>query len=747
MRARTVLARQVRRAVAVTLPGIVTLGVLATPSVATPSVAEDASRKVRADLLKTFDDQARERFVVEFEEFPDLAAASRIRDWTKRGAAVADALRKAAETSQADVIADLEAQGADYESFWINNTIHVESGTRRMAMTAAADDSVVTVRTADSVKLEQPSEADPEARAGGVEWGVADIKADQVWENYDASGQGIVVANIDSGVQYDHPALAATYRGNLGDGTFAHDYNWWDPSKLCGFEETTPCDNAGHGTHTMGTMVGDGGEGNKIGVAPGASWIAAKGCEFDTCSEFALTSSAQWVLEPTDRDGQNPDASKRPHIVNNSWGGGGNDTWYQDFVRAWVAAGIFPVFSNGNAGPACDTSGSPGDYPESYSVGNYTVDGTIAPTSSRGPGMDGENKPNVSAPGTDVRSSVPGDGYAAFTGTSMAAPHVAGTVALAWSAAPSVIGDIDATRQLLDDTARDTADAQCGGSTDDNNVYGEGRLDAMAVVEAAPKGAVGTLRGTVTDRDSGEPVTGARITLTGASSRSAVTGPDGEYALALTSGTYAMDVTAFGFVTEHVDGVEVRTGETTTTDVAVSVADQVVLSGSVRDGSGHGWPLYARVEVAGTPLATFTNPLTGGYSIEVPDGAAYEIRVAAEYPGYRASTEAISLDGDTALDWRLEVDPATCTAPGYRRGDGLRETFDSGAAPVGWSVVKDADTGQEWAFGDPGARGNLTGGLDGFAVVDADLGGKAAQDTSLVSPAVDLTGVSDPVLE
>ncbi|HYJ66727.1 MAG TPA: S8 family serine peptidase [Nocardioidaceae bacterium] len=747
MRNRIIRARHVRPAVAFALSAVVTLGVLAAPTAATPSAAEDASRKVQADLLGAFDDQAREQFVIEFGEFPDLAAASRIRDWTERGEAVADALRKTAETSQADVIADLEAQGADYQSFWINNTIHVESGTRRMALTAAGDDSVVTVRAADSIKLEQPVKAGPATNAAsGVEWGIADIKADQVWENYDARGQGIVVASIDSGVQYDHPALAATYRGNLGDGNIAHDYNWWDPAKICGFQETKPCDNAGHGTHTMGTMVGDGGEGNKIGVAPEARWIAAKGCEFDSCSEFALTSSAQWVLEPTDRKGQNPDASKRPQIVNNSWGGGGGDTWYQDFVRAWVAAGMFPVFSNGNAGPACATSGSPGDYPESYSVGNYTIDGTIAPSSSRGPGMDGENKPNISAPGTDVRSSVPGDGYAAFTGTSMAAPHLAGTIALVWSAAPSLIGDIDATRQLLDDTARDTADAQCGGSTDDNNVYGEGRLDALAVVEAAPKGAVGTLQGTVTDRDSGEPVTGARIILTGASSRSATTAPGGNYSIALTPGTYALDVAAFGFRTKHVDGVVVRAGEATTADVAVEVAERVVLSGSVRDDSGQGWPLYARVDLAGTPLSTFTNPVTGRYSIEVPDDATYEIRVAAEYPGYRSLTEAITLDGDASHDWRLDVDSATCTAPGYRRGDGLRENFETGAMPDGWSVV-DADTGQTWAFDDPGVRGNLTGGLDGFAGVDADLSGRAAQDTSLVSPAADLTGMSDPVLE
>lgn len=730
------------------MSSIVALGAVAGSTAAAPIASGDDTRKVEPSLLEALDEQSSEPVVIEFKESPDLAAASGIHDWTERGEAVADALRKTAEVSQADVIASLEAHGASYQSFWINNTIHLESGSRPMVLAAAADDSVVTVRSADSIELEPPAEAETgSAVTGDVEWGISDIRADEVWEQFDARGLGIVVANIDTGVEFDHPALAPAYRGSRPDGTSAHDYNWWDPTKTCGFLETTPCDTAGHGTHTMGTMVGDGGEGNRIGVAPATQWIAAKGCELDSCSEFALTSSAQWVLAPTDREGQHPDASKRPHIVNNSWGGGGSDSWYQGFVRAWVAAGIFPVFANGNAGPTCGTSGSPGDYIESYSVGNYTVDGTIAASSSRGPGMDGENKPNISAPGTDVRSSVPGHDYAAFTGTSMAAPHLAGTVALAWSAAPSLIGDIDGTRQLLDDTGRDTADSQCGGSTDDNNVYGEGRLDAFALVDAAPKGDVGTLRGVVTDRSSGHPVAGARVTVSGDSPRSATTGPDGEYSLTVAPGTYAVEAAAFGFVTEHRDGVVVRKDETTTTDIKVREAERVELRGSVRDGSGHDWPLYARVELPGTPLTTFTDPETGEYALEVPAGASYEMRVSAEYPGYRDSTESLDVDEDVSHHIRLERDPVSCTAPGYRRGDGLRESFGTGSVPAGWTVVSDTDSGQLWTFDDPGERGNLTGGVSGFAVVDADLAGQVAHDTSLVSPVVDLKEVANPVLE
>ena len=114
---------------------------------------------------------------------------------------------------------------------------------------------------------------------GTIEWGVNKINAPNVWSSYNVRGEGIVVANIDSGVQFDHPALARQYRGRLANGTFDHNYNWFDPSRICGNPSVAPCDNDGHGTHTMGTMVGDDGAGNQIGVAPAARWIAAKGCE------------------------------------------------------------------------------------------------------------------------------------------------------------------------------------------------------------------------------------------------------------------------------------------------------------------------------------------------------------------------------------------------------------------------------------------------------------------------------------
>ncbi|SEF11095.1 S8 family serine peptidase [Jiangella alba] len=711
-----------------------------------------AERKIEPELRDTLAEGAPSDVVIEFAQ-PDglageLAAAAAVPDWTARGEAVADALRDAARTSQADVVAELEARGVRYESFWITNTIIVEGASEQLATVAAADGAVTGVREPDTVALEEPVAAAPvrTAAATGVEWGVANIRADQVWEQ--TRGEGVVVASIDSGAQFDHPALVGSYRGNRHDGSFDHAYNWWDPSAVCGDPSTAPCDNVGHGSHTIGTMVGDDGAGNRIGVAPGATWISAKGCEFDGCSEFGLTSAAQWVLQPTDLDGRNPDSARRPDIVNNSWSGPAGDDWFRDIVRAWRAAGIFPVFSNGNTGPACGTAGAPGEYAEVYAVGNHNVNDRISFDSSRGPGTGGDTKPDISAPGTAVRSSVPGGGYAVYSGTSMAAPHVAGTVALLWSAAPSLAGDVDATRRLLDDGARDTDDTSCGGTADDNNVYGEGRLDALAVIASAPTGDVGTLSGTVTDAATGAPVEGAELSVTGPASRGTATDASGAYRLSLSAGSYDVTVSVFGYAPVRLDGVAVTADATTVEDLALTPLERVAVSGVVTDGSGAGWPLDARVDVDGTPLTTVTDPVTGAYELQVPVGAA-TLTVTPRYPGYVPETTTLDLTAATTADVAVAVDTDTCTAPGYGRGSaGLHESFDDPETPAGWSLVDHAGTGQGWTFDDPGGHGNRTGGSGGFAVLDSDAYGEdGEQDASLVTPAVDLTGVDRPVLE
>ncbi|MFE3287327.1 S8 family serine peptidase, partial [Streptomyces sp. NPDC059233] len=433
-----------------------------------------AGRKIEPELRAQLEASDKAVFWVYLDSAADLTAASRQSTRAAKAETVLRTKKEHAARSQAGVVKAIEGAQAEYTSYWIVNALRVV-GSEKLAGALAERPEVSRVAADDKVDLPRPAEGRREqAVADAIEWNIDRVKAPQVWDQTGVRGEGIVVANIDSGVDYTHPAVNRQYRGKNADGSYTHAYNWFDPARICA--GAAPCDNNDHGTHTMGTMVGDDGGANKIGVAPGAKWIAAKGCESDSCSEASLLASGQWIVAPTDANGQNPRPDLAPHVVNNSWGGPGGDTWYQEIVDTWRAAGIFPAFSNGNSGPGCSTSGSPGDYASSYSSGAFDINNAIASFSSRGAGPGGVVKPNIAAPGVNVRSSTPGGGYKAFSGTSMASPHTAATVALLWSAAPALEGDVTQTEALLDGTAQDTDAAQCGGSTADNNVVGEGRL-------------------------------------------------------------------------------------------------------------------------------------------------------------------------------------------------------------------------------------------------------------------------------
>ena len=246
-----------------------------------------------------------------------------------------DALTAAAATSQKESIEVLDAEGATYQTFYATNAIRVDAGDEALVEKLAGLGEVQSLWPTRDYAVEEPVKGKDVKDVDAVEWGVANINADDVWNEFGTTGEGIVVGNIDTGVQFDHPALVNQYRGNNGDGTFNHNYNWFDAAGSCA---TAPCDNNGHGTHTMGTMVGDDGGANQIGVAPGAKWIAANGC----CpSDEALIASGEWMLAPTDLDGREPRRQKRPHIVNNSWGSQvpSNDPFMEDVQEAWAASG------------------------------------------------------------------------------------------------------------------------------------------------------------------------------------------------------------------------------------------------------------------------------------------------------------------------------------------------------------------------------------------------------------------------
>ncbi|KAJ0392455.1 hypothetical protein ATCC90586_004749 [Pythium insidiosum] len=301
----------------------------------------------------------------------------------------------------------------------------------------------------------------------GQEWGVKRIGAPQVWAD-GTTGQGIVVGVIDTGARSTHEVLK---RGFLGK------YGWLDPET----KSAKPYDPFGHGTHVVGTIAGA----NGFGVAPAAKWMMCKACRVGKkCPETDLLDCAQFMLCPTDTDGKNPDCSKAPRIVSNSWGGGQGNFWYKDAVNAWIKAGMVPVFAMGNAGQyGCETANSPGDYPNVIGVGSTTIRDELSWFSSRGPTVNGRTKPDISAPGSSIKSAYNGSDvdYAYLSGTSMATPHVSGAVALLLSQNPEMeLDEIKVTLYTTTDQSGLWSNETCGGTSDavwPNNQFGHGRLN------------------------------------------------------------------------------------------------------------------------------------------------------------------------------------------------------------------------------------------------------------------------------
>lgn len=642
-------AATARAAVAVTAAGVfAAAGLLTAP---TATAAPRSTAVVDPGLAAAVAAGREATFFVELAGRADLSGAARQRG-PARKVATFQTLRAEAVRKQGALTRYLDHTKIGYESFWIANTVKVTGG-RELVDRLAARTDVVALRQERRYPIKTAATRGAVAAAGAEspEWGIKDIRADQVWSQYDDRGEGIVVANIDSGVQFDHPDLKANYRGNLGNGIFNHDYNWYDPTGQC--PGTTPCDNNGHGTHTMGTMVGAGG----IGVAPGARWIAVKGCEAEECSESSLLKAGQWILAPTDHSGQNPRPDLAPDIVNNSWGGG-NTIFYQDIVKSWNAAGIFEAFAAGNAGDGttCSTAEAPGAQAPVYGVGAYDADGAIASFSGFGPSLvDGSMKPNISAPGVDVRSTWPGNAYWTISGTSMATPHVAGAVALLWSSAPLLIGDIDATRAALNRSARNVDDTHCGGTADANNVWGEGKLDIFAAVDAAPHSAA-TVTGTVTDR-SGTALAGITVTATATATggrRSVTTNNAGGYKVYLPTGTYTITSTGYGYRTSTRENVAVVTGQTFTHDVTLDAVGRHPVAGTVRDVTGKPLP-GVTVRFSDAPVTPVVSDASGAFRFPAVAEGSFTLTATPAAPVLCNGVfrQALTVDGTESLAIRL----------------------------------------------------------------------------------------------
>lgn len=439
-------------------------------------------------------------------------------------------LRDTAEVSQREIRAELRKMKVPHRAFWITNVLAV-TGDRALVELLAARTDVEEIESDRAIKidLESLSPSPLPAAPAGVEWNIAKVNAPYVW-NLGFTGQGLIYANADTGVQWDHPALKQTYAGWNGSSA-DHNYVWWDAihedisgngSNPCGFNSPLPCDDGGHGTGTMGIGVGDDRAGNQIGVAPGATWIACRNMDEGVGRPSTYIECLEFFYAPTDLNKQNPDVSRRPHAVGNSYHCPPAELCtshsLQSAVEALRSAGVFMAVSAGNTG-YCSAIGVPGIEAAVFTVGATNAADSIWIGSSRGPvTVDGKilRKPDLVAPGEGVRSSFSGAAYTSGSGTSFAAPHVAGGVLLLWSAFPVLQRDIEATQALLELTAlHQTSTQGCGGDavTDvPNNVYGFGRLDLKAAYDymqaggSSPRILVTTQRGT--DGGSGNILSG-----------------------------------------------------------------------------------------------------------------------------------------------------------------------------------------------------------------------------------------------
>lgn len=472
----------------------------------------DWRSKVDAAVLAEAAHGANARFLVVMREQADVArAVDGAGDRATQGRRAVGALRRAA-ASQSGVLAALDSWHVPARALWVVDAVAVEAGLPVVQALASRPDVLALEYDGATLRATAEAGAASPSAPRGVEWNIARIGAPAVWAA-GVTGQGIVYANADSGVSWQAPTLKRSYRGWDGS-VAAHDYNWWDAIRTdlsgnggnpCGFGLRAPCDDHSHGSHVMGIAVGDDGQGNQIGVAPGARWIACRNMDEGTGSPSTYIECLQFFLAPTDLNGQNPDPSKRPNVIGNSYGCVPEEGCTSDSLRAAVdnvrAAGIFFAAAAGNEGRGgCSTvSFPPAQYDSATSVGATDQNDGIAVFSSRGPvTADGSlrPKPDLVAPGVGVRSASR-SGYVVFSGTSMAAPHVGGSVALLWSAFPELVGQVDATEKLLEDTASHLTSIEgCGGdapTTTPNNTFGHGRIDVAAAVQAQETAVAATL--------------------------------------------------------------------------------------------------------------------------------------------------------------------------------------------------------------------------------------------------------------
>lgn len=403
--------------------------------------------------------------IIEHSDKVDVEALRKGDRASKREARrkIRQALQDKADTTLLPIERFLEANGGRaIKRLWITNGI---------AAMVPADlvDEIANLPGVGTVRLDA-AVTPTEPTSGPVpspEWNLNAIQAPSLWA-LGWTGANVTIGILDTGADAAHPDLKANWGGA-----------WYDPYG----QHATPYDQSGHGTAVTSIAVGGNASGTHIGIAPGAKWIAAR--VFDdsgTGRLSAIHQSFQWMLNPD----RNLATDDEPDLVNASWNLSGTlnlcNTEFQPDLKALRAAEIAVVFAAGNDGPTGATSASPGNLPEAFTVGAVDSTDTIADFSSRGPSAcTGVPFPAVAAPGVNVQAADLSYGgmfpnsYKSISGTTAAAPHVAGAMALLLSAWPDMkVADLQI---LLQTTARDL------GSAGTDTASGSGLINVKAAYD------------------------------------------------------------------------------------------------------------------------------------------------------------------------------------------------------------------------------------------------------------------------
>ncbi len=565
----------------------------------------------------------------------------------RRNYQVISALQEVATLTQPRILAildDYKAKGQvqNVKPFWLANLIALEATESAINALANLDD-IGKITIDYPIELIEPIEnikpARPDNLIAGVEQGLVAIHAPEAWA-LGYTGAGRVVSNLDTGVDGTHPALAARFRGDV-DGDGDNDESWYDPYTTPPW--TFPRDSGTHGTHTMGTICGRTPDGDTIGVAIDAQWIASA-C-IDRSNDLYRTiadalAAFQWIADP---DGD-PLTQDNPDACGNSWGI--PDGYLADCDETfWVAidnveaAGTVVIFSAGNEG----SSGlrSPADrastYYNCFSVG--AINGNdpaypIAYFSALGPSEcaagDLAIKPEVVAPGVNVRSSVPGGGYALYNGTSMASPHVTGCVAVIRQANPNL--DANTIKEILMATAEDLPEASPNG---EDNTFGHGLINLYQAVLFAQ--GYGNVDGYITDASTSAPIPG-KVNVMGLQVETHAN-PAGYYILGLPADTtFNLKASYFGYLPQQ-QSVYVIEDETTNLNFSLTQAPSAMLQGTVKSVTDDNIA-NAEVSILDTPIPPETTNASGFYQFAtVPSGSMYRVQVKAL--GYSQGLDSI----------------------------------------------------------------------------------------------------------